>query len=199
MPAPGFEWLTSWLQTFKLFNLQSGLIYFGIGASVSAFNYATSAEPNPAIFEDRTFAVIMIVGAVVSLVDLGRIVLERRRVTLSDRKALATKQRIQESKAARIADIVVANMWSITDNEIKRTLIYLLRQKERRFSVGLTSETLDALVGKNIVHASGTEDGVFSKGTYLVHPAIWEIRGDFLNANQHLLLGQGRIYIEYRR
>ena len=177
--APGIEWITNFLQAVRPFNLQAGLVYFGSGTAVTAFNYLTRSDPNGQYFEDKAWPIIAIIGLVVTLVDLGRMGLEALRMKAAERAARADERRKAEAAAlasqaeeAKLAETVVETMWAIEELYVKRVLKYILTKPNRRFTAWSTNVFMDDLVAKRIVRRSHVEDGISSKGTYLVHPAI---------------------------
>jgi hypothetical protein len=204
--ATGFEWLTNYLQAIRLFNVQAGLIYTGVGTSVTALNYLTSKDASPDLFADKTWPIMAIAGIVITAVDLGRIGFEylNRKIAKwaaeaqvrQQSEAVATAERKKED---RHSEAVVATMRAIEDIELKRTLKYILLKPDRRFTAWGTSTLMDDLLGKRIVHPSVVEDGFTSNGTYLVHPAIWAIKDEFLTANNGLGLQPGKDYASYDR
>ncbi|WP_105404132.1 hypothetical protein [Neorhizobium sp. T7_12] len=205
MPVPGFEWLTNYLQAIRLFNVQAGLIYTGVGSSVTALNYFTSDDASPDLFADKTWPIMALTGIVITAVDLGRIGVEYLKGRASDRAAAAYGRRQREDAALavqlheeKIAEVVIGNMWAIEDTNLKRVLKYILQKPDRRFTSWGTNVWFDDLLGKKIVRKSAVEDGFYSNGTFVVHPAIWEIKDEFLMKNKNLPLAEGKDYVSYR-
>lgn len=205
MAVPGFEWLTNYLQAIRLFNVQAGLIYTGIGSSVTALNYFTSKETSPDIFGDKTWPIMALAGIVITVVDLGRIGIDYLKRKAADRAVLAYERRQLEDaelasrlKEQKIAEVVVSNMWAIEDDYVRRTLKYILQKPDRRFTVWGNSVWMDDLLGKSIVRKAIIEDGFHSKGTFVVHPAIWAIKDEFLVKNKNLHLSEGKDYASYK-
>lgn len=205
MAAPGFEWLTNYLQAIRLFNIQAGLIYTGIGTSVTALNYFTSKEASPDLFADKTWPIMALAGMVIALVDFGRLALEYLNKRAHSHTSQAAEKRQREDDALlaqlqteKLAGAVVSTMWAIEDAGLKRALKFVLMKPDRRFTTWGTNVWMDDLLGKRIVRRSSVEDGFGSNGTDLVHPAIWELRQEFLERNKSLLLDPGRDYLSYR-
>ncbi|MBY3233785.1 hypothetical protein HFO17_04305 [Rhizobium laguerreae] len=205
MAAPGFEWLTNYLQAIRLFNVQAGLIYAGIGTSVTVLNYFTSKEPSPDLFADKTWPIMAVAGIVITLVDFGRLAVEylKNRAHSRATQAAEKKQREDDTRLAqlhveKLAEAVVSTMWAIEDAGVRRALKFVLMKSDRRFTTWGTSVWMDDLLGKRIVRKSAVEDGFGSNGTYVVHPVIWELRHEFLGRNKDLLLDPGKDYLSYR-